>query len=78
MATRADAPQNRERISRPYRETLTRISGRYAPILTASEPGLLPWRGAIEKSLGRGVSGLVIEDAVDWQVGRRRGLGLGV
>jgi type IV secretory pathway VirD2 relaxase len=71
-------PQNRERISGQYRETLTLISGRYALIETASELALLPWRGAIEKSLGRGVSGLVVGDDVDWQVGRRRGLGLGV
>jgi Protein of unknown function (DUF3363) len=78
MARCADAPQNRGRISRQYRETLTRISGRNVPIPTVSELALLPWQGAIEKPLGRGVSGLVIEDAVDWQVGRRRGPGLGV
>jgi type IV secretory pathway VirD2 relaxase len=71
-------PQNRECISGQYRETLALISGRYALIETASELALLPWRGAIEKSLGRGVSGLVVGDDVDWHVGRRRGLGLGV
>jgi hypothetical protein len=63
MARCADAPQNRGRISRQYRETLTRISGRNVPIPTVSELALLPWQGAIDEPLGRGVSGLLIEDA---------------
>ncbi|HXW30173.1 MAG TPA: DUF3363 domain-containing protein, partial [Xanthobacteraceae bacterium] len=71
-------PQNHEHISGQYRETLTLVSGRYAVIETASELALLPWRGAIEKGLGRNVSGLVVENDVDWHVGRRRGLGRGV
>jgi type IV secretory pathway VirD2 relaxase len=71
-------PQNHERISGQYRETLTLVSGRYAVIETASELALLPWRGAVEKALGRSGSGLVVEDDVDRQVGRRRGLGRGL
>jgi type IV secretory pathway VirD2 relaxase len=71
-------PQNHGRISGQYRETLTLVSGRYALIETASELALVPWRGAVEKALGRSVSGLVIDDDVDWQVGRRRGLGRGL
>jgi type IV secretory pathway VirD2 relaxase len=71
-------PQNHERISGQYRETLTLVSGRYALIENASELALLPWRGAVDNVLGRTVSGLVAEDDVDWHVGRRRGLGRGL
>jgi type IV secretory pathway VirD2 relaxase len=71
-------PQNHEHVSGQYRETLTLVSGRYAVIETASELALLPWHGTIEKALGRSVSGLVVENDVDWHVGRRRELGRGV
>jgi type IV secretory pathway VirD2 relaxase len=71
-------PQNHERISGQYRETLTLVSGRYALIETASELALLPWHGAVDKARGRNVSGLLVEDDVDWQAGRRRGLWRGL
>ena len=70
--------QNGERVSGQYRETVTLVSGPYALIETASDLALLPWRGTIEKAQGRRVSGLVVDDEVDWHVGRRRGLGRGI
>jgi type IV secretory pathway VirD2 relaxase len=71
-------PQNGERINGQYLETVTLVSGIYAVVESAGELALLPWRGAIEKALGRSVSGLVLDHDVDWQVGRRRGLGRAV
>jgi type IV secretory pathway VirD2 relaxase len=71
-------PQSGERINGQYRETVTLVSGPYALIETASALVLLPRRGAIEKALGRPVSGLVLDQDVDWHVGRRRGLGRGL
>jgi type IV secretory pathway VirD2 relaxase len=70
--------ENGERISGQYRETLTLVSGPYAVIETASDLALLPCRGTIEKAQGRRVSGLVVDDEVDWHVGRRRGIGRGI
>ena len=38
---------------------------------------LMPWRSALEQNLGRQVSGLTMRRGkVDWNFGRKRGLGL--
>jgi len=71
-------PQNGERISGQYRETVTLVSGPYASIEAASDLALLPQRRTVWKAQDRGVSGLVVDDEVDRHVGRRRGLGRGI
>jgi hypothetical protein len=71
-------PQNGERISGQYRETVTLVSGPYALIETASDLALLPQPRTVEKAQRRSVSGLVVGDEVDRHVGRRRGLGRGI
>jgi hypothetical protein len=37
---------------------------------------LVPWRPALEQTLGQQVSGVVTANGVDWDFTRKRGLGL--
>ncbi len=66
-----------ELVSGTYRERLDLSSGRFAMIDDGLGFQLVPWRPAIEQSLGRHVTGtLTPGGAVDWTLGRSRGLGL--
>ena len=38
---------------------------------------LVPWRPALERELGRHVTGVVRGGGIDWTFGRKRGLGIG-
>ena len=52
-------------------------SGRFAMIDDGLGFQLVPWRPAIEQNLGKQVSGVMLLGmGVDWEFGRRRGLGL--
>jgi hypothetical protein len=55
-----------------------RIGGRpYALIEKAHEFTLVPWRPALERALGKEISGIVREaGSISWTVGHARGLGL--
>ena len=60
-----------------YRQRLTLASGRFAMIDNGLGFQLVPWRPAIEKELGREVRGIIAPGGqVDWNFGRKRGLGL--
>lgn len=71
-----------EYVAGAYRQRLTLASGRFAMIEVMSGDGglgfqLVPWTPALEKHLGRHVSGVVRGDGgIDWSFGRNRGLGL--
>jgi type IV secretory pathway VirD2 relaxase len=66
-----------ERISGVYRERVTLASGRFAMIDDGLGFQLVPWRPALEKDLGREVRGVMAPGGrVDWDLGRKRGLGL--
>ena len=66
-----------ELVSGTYRERITLSSGRFAMIDDGLGFQLVPWRPAIEQSLGRHVTGtLTPGGTVDWTIGRARGLGL--
>jgi hypothetical protein len=67
-----------ERIDGIYRRSVRLVSGRYALVERAREFTLVPWRPVIEKALGRQVSGLVRGNGVSWELGRKRGLGIGM
>jgi type IV secretory pathway VirD2 relaxase len=60
-----------------YRKRITLSSGRFAMIDDGLGFQLVPWRPALEKQLGRQVSGIMLPNGgVDWSFGRKRGLGL--
>jgi type IV secretory pathway VirD2 relaxase len=66
-----------ERISGVYRERVTLASGRFAMIDDGLGFQLVPWRPALEKDLGREVRGVMAPGGrIDWDLGRKRGLGL--
>jgi type IV secretory pathway VirD2 relaxase len=62
-----------ERIEGIYRRSLDLASGRFAVIEKSREFTLVPWRPALERSLGKQVSGVVRGDSVSWTLGRQRG-----
>ena len=67
-----------ERIAGRYKGAVELVSGKYALVENAREFTLVPWRPVIEKELGRTVSGLVRGDGISWEIGRSRGLGIGM
>lgn len=68
-----------ERITGRYKGAMELVSGKYAMVETRSrEFTLVPWRPVIEKELGRTVSGIVIGDGIRWELGRSRGLSIGM
>ncbi|GGA43676.1 relaxase/mobilization nuclease domain-containing protein [Pelagibacterium lentulum] len=66
-----------EYVSGTYRQRLALASGRFAMIDDGLGFQLVPWSPSIEKQVGRHVSGVARDDGgVDWDFGRKRGLGL--
>ena len=69
-------------VSGLYRQRLALASGRFAMIEGYGADGtlgfqLVPWSPSLEKHLGRDVAGVARGDGgVDWDFGRKRGLGL--
>ncbi|MGR3380040.1 DUF3363 domain-containing protein, partial [Roseovarius indicus] len=69
-------------VSGLYRQRLVLASGRFAMIEGFGADGalgfqLVPWSPSLEKHLGRDVTGVARGDSgVDWDFGRKRGLGL--
>jgi len=66
-----------EHIAGAYRQRFTLSSGRFAMIDDGLGFQLVPWRPALEQQLGRQISGVVMSGGrIDWNFGRKRGLGL--
>ncbi len=66
-----------EHVAGIYRQRITLSSGRFAMIDDGLGFQLVPWRPALERELGRQISGVMLPGgAVDWSFGRKRGLGL--
>jgi hypothetical protein len=66
-----------EHVSGVYRQRITLASGRFAMIDDGLGFQLVPWRPALEKQLGKHVSGVMSPGGgVEWNFGRKRGLGL--
>lgn len=66
-----------ERVVGLYRRRVTLASGRFAMIDDGLGFQLVPWRPALEKNLGREVRGVMAPGGnVEWDLGRKRGLGL--
>jgi type IV secretory pathway VirD2 relaxase len=66
-----------EYVAGSYRQRFTLASGRFAMIDDGLGFQLVPWSPSLEKQIGRHVSGIARDDGgVDWDFGRKRGLGL--
>ena len=66
-----------EYVAGTYRQRLTLASGRFAMLDDGLGFQLVPWTPALEKHLGRHVSGVARTDGgIDWSFARKRGLGL--
>ena len=66
-----------EYVAGSYRQRFTLASGRFAMIDDGLGFQLVPWSPSLEKQIGRHVSGVARADGgVDWDFGRKRGLGL--
>ena len=81
LATETGLPFNRaasgEYVAGTYRQRLALASGRFAMIDDGLGFQLVPWSPSLEKQIGRHVSGVARDDGgVDWEFGRKRGLGL--
>jgi len=66
-----------EYVAGTYRQRMTLASGRFAVIDDGLGFQLVPWTPSLDKQLGRHVSGVARDGGgVDWDFGRKRGLGL--
>lgn len=66
-----------EYVAGTYRQRLTLASGRFAMIDDGLGFQLVPWSPSLDKQLGRHVSGVARDGGgVDWDFGRKRGIGL--
>jgi len=66
-----------EHVSGIYRQRITLSSGRFAMIDDGMGFQLVPWRPALEQQLGKQVAGVMSPGGgVDWNFGRKRGLGI--
>ncbi|HEY5225867.1 MAG TPA: DUF3363 domain-containing protein, partial [Methylovirgula sp.] len=61
------------RVDGVYRQAVDLASGRFALIEKSLEFTLVPWRPALERHIGRAVSGIPHGDGFDWTIGRGRG-----
>jgi hypothetical protein len=66
-----------EHVAGVYRQRVALASGRFAMIDDGLGFQLVPWRPALERQLGREVSGVIAPGGtVEWNFGRRRGIGI--
>jgi type IV secretory pathway VirD2 relaxase len=63
-------------VSGTYRQRITLASGRFAMIDDGLGFQLVPWRPTLEQHLGREVRGIAGPAGVEWNFGRKRGIGL--
>lgn len=66
-----------DRVEGVYRRSLQLVSGRFAVIEQSRDFTLVPWRAALERNLGRTVTGIAREIAISWSFGRDRGPEIG-
>lgn len=61
------------RISGTYREAIVRPSGKYAVIEKSKDFTLVPWREAMDRNLGKSISGAVKGQTISWTLNKTRG-----
>lgn len=70
-------PPSGEQLSGTYRERVTLSSGRFAMIDDGLGFQLVPWRPALDRYLGKTVTGTVgTGGTIEWSFGKQRGIGL--
>ena len=60
-------------LSGIYRKAIDRPSGKYAVIEKSKEFTLVPWRSAMDRNLGKLISGLVRGQTISWTLTKARG-----
>ncbi len=55
------------------RKPINGVSGRFALIERSHDFVLVPWRPALDRQIGKVVSGIVRPSGVSWSIGRGRG-----
>ncbi|MBZ9775148.1 relaxase/mobilization nuclease domain-containing protein [Mesorhizobium sp. CO1-1-8] len=81
LAAETGQPFNRaasgDYVAGAYRQRIVLASGRFAMLDDGLGFQLVPWTPSLEKRLGQHVSGVARGDGgIDWNFGRKRGLGL--
>ena len=80
LATETGLPartaQEGEQVAGIYRRRVTLASGRFAMIDDGLGFSLVAWTPALERHLGRQITGVASASGVDWSFGHKRGLGL--
>ncbi len=61
------------RVAGKYVKRLDLVGGRFAVIERGRDFTLVPWRPALERSLGKTVSGIMRGEGISWETGRKRG-----
>ena len=59
-----------------YTKSVELASGRFVIVEQSKEFNLVPWRSVLERSRNQLVSGKVGGTGINWQIGRKRGLGI--
>nr|WP_301274200.1 DUF3363 domain-containing protein [Acetobacter senegalensis] len=65
-----------EKMRGTVKEKVRLASGPYALVENAQEFVLVPWKPVIDNRIGQEIAGVMRAGAMDWQLGRQRGLGL--
>ncbi len=71
------AVEKGEHVAGVYRQRLALALGRFAMIDDGLGFSLVPWTPALDRHLGQQVSGVANATGVEWNFGRKRGLGVG-
>ncbi len=66
-----------EHVSGVYHQRITLASGRFAMVDGGVGFSLVPWTPALERHLGRHVSGVADGTGVNWSFGKKLGIGVG-
>ena len=68
--------QEGQRVAGIYRRSVMLASGRYAVLDDGKAFSLVPWKPVIEQRLGQQLAATVRGNAVSWELGRSRRVGI--
>ena len=63
-----------DKLSGIYRKAIERPSGKYAVIEKSKEFTLVPWREAMDRNLGKSVTGVIKGQTISWTLTKGRGI----
>ncbi|MGL1921627.1 MAG: DUF3363 domain-containing protein [Hyphomicrobiales bacterium] len=70
-------PANKgDQVEGIFTKSVALASGRFAIVEQSKEFNLVPWRSVLERSRNQLVSGKVGGTGINWQIGKKRGLGI--